>query len=196
MVDLRRMMLLADLADLGTVTAVAERRNITSSAVSQQLRVLEDEAGAILFRKDGRTLGLTRSGKVLVEHVRRVLGALAEESWVTGLPGSTLAQAVQLIGDGAGFEPRITHRLVGAQNICGRAATEVASAVVPRYSVPRLLQGLIVEDVVAGSRTLHAVVREGRQRDPKIAAVVRELKDIARGLDATNAPAFRLVAAS
>lgn len=74
--DLRRMMLLRDLADFGTVTAVAERRNITSSAVSQQLRVLEQETGAILFRRDGRTLGLTRSGRVLVEHARVVLGAM------------------------------------------------------------------------------------------------------------------------
>ncbi len=57
MLDLRRMMLLSDLADLGSVTAVAERRSITSSAVSQQLRVLEEEAGAVLFRRDGRTLG-------------------------------------------------------------------------------------------------------------------------------------------
>jgi DNA-binding transcriptional LysR family regulator len=76
MLDLRRMMLLRDLADLGTVTAVAERRNITSSAVSQQLRVLEQETGAILFRRDGRTLGLTRGGRVLVEHARVVLGAV------------------------------------------------------------------------------------------------------------------------
>jgi DNA-binding transcriptional LysR family regulator len=76
MLDLRRMMLLRDLADLGTVTAVAARRNITSSAVSQQLRVLEDETGAVLFRRDGRTLGLTRSGRVLVEHARVVLGAV------------------------------------------------------------------------------------------------------------------------
>jgi len=67
MLDLRRMMLLCDLADLGTVTAVADRRSITSSAVSQQLRVLEKETGAILFRRDGRTLSLTRSGNVLVE---------------------------------------------------------------------------------------------------------------------------------
>ncbi|WP_223186286.1 LysR family transcriptional regulator [Streptomyces sp. CBMA29] len=76
MLDLRRMMLLRDLADLGTVTAVAERRSITNSAVSQQLRVLEVETGSILFRRDGRTLGLTRSGRILVDHVRVVLGAV------------------------------------------------------------------------------------------------------------------------
>ena len=76
MLDLRRMMLLCDLAELGTVTAVADRRSITSSAVSQQLRVLEEEAGATLFRREGRTLGLTRGGLVLAEHARRVLGAV------------------------------------------------------------------------------------------------------------------------
>ena len=78
MLDLRRMMLLCDLAELGTVTAVAERRAITSSAVSQQLRVLEEEAGATLFRREGRTLGLTRGGLVLAEHARRVLGTVDE----------------------------------------------------------------------------------------------------------------------
>src|ERR1700749_1506354 len=78
MLDLRRMMLLCDLADLGTVTAVAERRSITSSAVSQQLRVLEGEVGAVLFQRDGRKLGLTRAGQVFVDHLRRVVGAIDE----------------------------------------------------------------------------------------------------------------------
>jgi DNA-binding transcriptional LysR family regulator len=76
MLDLRRMMLLRDLADLGTVTAVADRRSISSSAVSQQLRVLEDETGSILFRRDGRTLGLTRCGRVLADHARVILSAV------------------------------------------------------------------------------------------------------------------------
>ncbi|MBV9796177.1 MAG: LysR family transcriptional regulator [Actinobacteria bacterium] len=78
MLDLRRLMLLCDLADLGTVGAVAERRSITSSAVSQQLRVLEQETGAVLLRRDGRKLRLTQSGEILVEHVRRVMGAVDE----------------------------------------------------------------------------------------------------------------------
>ncbi|ONH35444.1 MULTISPECIES: LysR family transcriptional regulator [Protofrankia] len=76
MLDLRRLMLLCELADLGTMTAVARNRRVTSSAVSQQLRVLEDEVDAVLFRRDGRTLRLTHSGEVLAEHARRVLQAV------------------------------------------------------------------------------------------------------------------------
>ncbi|MFN3007458.1 LysR family transcriptional regulator [Mycolicibacterium wolinskyi] len=294
MLDLRRMMLLSDLADLGSVTAVAERRNITSSAVSQQLRVLEKEAGAVLFRRDGRTLGLTRSGQVLAEHVRRVLvavdeamsavaetrdrvsgqvaiatfnmgiptlavplmqrlsgeapdlrvqvqqesssaairllrqgevdvaitcqydfvgqdspgglnavpllfeplvllapththlrvrknglAALADGPWVTGPQNSGLGAAVMRAGESAGFTPQVKHRLIGAQNICDLAATEVASAIVPRLSVPAKLAGLILPGLDLGGRTVSAVVRAGRQRDPNIALILRTLRTIA-----------------
>ncbi|MFF2083871.1 LysR family transcriptional regulator [Nocardia sp. NPDC058176] len=96
--DLRRMMFLCDLAELGTVVAVAERRNITSSAVSQQLRVLEDEIGVILFRRDGRTFGLTRSGEVLVEHVRHVLAAVDEAVSAVAATGKTVAGRVTVSG--------------------------------------------------------------------------------------------------
>jgi DNA-binding transcriptional LysR family regulator len=294
MLDLRRMMLLCDLADLGSVTAVADRRSITSSAVSQQLRVLEDEAGAILFRRDGRTLGLTRSGQVLVDHVRIVLSAVDEAmtavaatrdrtsgqvavaafnmgipmlavplmqrlsdtepdlrievqqetssaslrllrqgevdiaitcnyeffgedslsgltsetllveplvllaptllhlrirkgglaalfdvQWVTGPQGSGLGIAVTRAGEGAGFTPQIKHRLIGAQNICDLAATETVAAIVPRLSVPERLESLIVPDLEFGSRTISAVVRTGRQRDPNLALIMRTLRTIA-----------------
>jgi DNA-binding transcriptional LysR family regulator len=293
MFDIRRMMLLRDLADLGTITAVATRRNITSSAVSQQLRVLETETGAILFRRDGRTLGLTRSGRVLLEHVRTVLeavddamsalaatrdevsgqiavasynlgipsfaapllqrlsagerdlqvqlrqaepaeavrllrqgeidlaityrcdfeaqdmlsglnrevllveplvllappefhprihsrgpAALADQQWATGTVDSILDTALLRAAEQAGFTPRITHRVQTAQLVCDLAATEVVSAVVPRLSVPSHLEYLIVDDVEVGDRTISALVRTGRQRDPNIALILRTLRSI------------------
>jgi DNA-binding transcriptional LysR family regulator len=103
MLDLRRMMLLCDLADLGTVAAVAEHRNITSSAVSQQLRVLEQETGAVLFRRHGRTLGLTQSGEILVEHVRRVMGAVEEAMSAVAASRDTVGGQLTV----AGFETSI-----------------------------------------------------------------------------------------
>jgi DNA-binding transcriptional LysR family regulator len=48
MLDVRKMLLLRELARLGTVGAVAEARFCTPSAVSQQLRALEREAGVPL----------------------------------------------------------------------------------------------------------------------------------------------------
>ena len=49
MLDVRRLVLLRDLAAHGTVTAVAELHGVTPSAVSQQLRLLEEETRARLL---------------------------------------------------------------------------------------------------------------------------------------------------
>ena len=54
MLDLRRLRLLHELHRRGTVGAVAEALSYSPSTVSQQLRVLEREAGTPLFEPAGR----------------------------------------------------------------------------------------------------------------------------------------------
>jgi DNA-binding transcriptional LysR family regulator len=76
MFDPVRLLLLRELADRGTMTAVAAACGYTSSAVSQQLAVLEREAGVKLLERVGRRVRLTHEGRRLVAHARIVLGAL------------------------------------------------------------------------------------------------------------------------
>jgi DNA-binding transcriptional LysR family regulator len=106
------------------------------------------------------------------------LATLADEPWVAGTPTSGLALALQRAADAAGFAPRVAHRVDGTQNICRLAATEAASAVVPRMAVLPPLERLIVPGIELGVRKISAVVREGRRRDPAIRRVIRELHDI------------------
>lgn len=63
--DARRLGLLRELDRLGTVTAVAVAGHLTPTAVSQQLKVLEREAGAALLRRVGRRVELTDAGRLL-----------------------------------------------------------------------------------------------------------------------------------
>ncbi|MFF2777406.1 LysR family transcriptional regulator [Streptomyces sp. NPDC058052] len=77
MLDVRRLRLLAEFAERGTVAATAQALHLTGPAVSQQLAALEKEAGVRLLEKNGRTLRLTAAGQRLVDHARVVLGALA-----------------------------------------------------------------------------------------------------------------------
>lgn len=63
--DVRRLGLLRDLDRLGTVTAVAAAAHLTPTAVSQQLKTLEREAGTALLRRVGRRVVLTDAGRVL-----------------------------------------------------------------------------------------------------------------------------------
>jgi DNA-binding transcriptional LysR family regulator len=76
MLDVHRLRLLRELSRQGTIAATARACSLTPSAVSQQLAVLEREAGAPLYFRDGRRLVLTEAAQVLVEHTEHVLAEL------------------------------------------------------------------------------------------------------------------------
>ncbi|MEV8037638.1 LysR family transcriptional regulator [Streptomyces sp. NPDC002742] len=76
MLDVKRMVMLRDLAHHGRVGSVADLHGVTSSAVSQQLRTLESEAGTPLVHREGRTLRLTAAGAALAAECEHVLAAL------------------------------------------------------------------------------------------------------------------------
>ncbi|MCF3130421.1 LysR family transcriptional regulator [Streptomyces olivochromogenes] len=78
MLDVRRLVLLRDLASHGTVTAVAELHGVTPSAVSQQLRLLEEETRTRLLERTGRSIHLTAAAHRLAEDTERVLAALEQ----------------------------------------------------------------------------------------------------------------------
>src|SRR3954447_8945564 len=75
MLDLRRLRLLHELHRRGTVSAVAEALSYSPSTVSQQLAVLQREAGTTLFEPAGRRVRLTAAAFGLVEHAERLLAA-------------------------------------------------------------------------------------------------------------------------
>ncbi len=81
--DVRRLELLRELSERGSVTAVADALHLTPSAVSQQLKTLEREAGVPLTERAGRGLVLTTAGHVLAATATDVAVALekAEAAW-------------------------------------------------------------------------------------------------------------------
>src|SRR3954467_4446955 len=80
MLDLRRLRLLRELSERGTIAAGADALQFTPSAVSQQLAMLEREAGVQLLARAGRGVRLTDPALVLVGHAEDLLerAALAE----------------------------------------------------------------------------------------------------------------------
>lgn len=81
--DIGRLELLRELADRGSVTAVAQATRRTASAVSQQLKILEREAGVPLTERSGRGLALTSAGRALARTASDVATAIerAEALW-------------------------------------------------------------------------------------------------------------------
>lgn len=76
--DTYRLRLLRELGDRGSVSAVAHALQITPSAVSQQLTVLQSESRVPLTERSDRRLVLTAAGKALAAAGVAVAKALAD----------------------------------------------------------------------------------------------------------------------
>ncbi|MEV7197548.1 LysR family transcriptional regulator [Streptomyces sp. NPDC093510] len=114
MLDVRRLHLLRELDRRGTIAAVAEALTFTASAVSQQLGVLEREAGVPLLERSGRRVILTPAGRSLVAHADAVLNRL--EQAVAELAGAR---------DGIGGPLRIGTYPSGGHTIVPHALAEL-----------------------------------------------------------------------
>ncbi|MEV6103671.1 LysR family transcriptional regulator [Streptomyces sp. NPDC051940] len=77
MLDTRRLQMLRAVATTGSVSAAAANLGYTPSAVSQQMTVLEREAGLPLLERIGRGVRLTSAGRLLTEHAGRIGDELA-----------------------------------------------------------------------------------------------------------------------
>ncbi|AVG43205.1 LysR substrate-binding domain-containing protein [Achromobacter insolitus] len=71
-------------------TRAAQAMNLTQSAVSQQIRQLEDRLGYLLFVRQQRGLKFTPKGESLFATVNRALGDIQHEIERLGLPTSAL----------------------------------------------------------------------------------------------------------
>jgi len=71
-------------ARLGSATAAAQELSLTQSAISRQLKTLEEQIGAQLMTREGRTLVLTPAGRDYVVHVRDILMRLGSASVAAG----------------------------------------------------------------------------------------------------------------
>jgi len=67
------------IAETGSFTAAADRVFRTPSAVSMQIKKLEEQLNATLFLRDARSVSLTESGETLLPYARRML-ALSNEA--------------------------------------------------------------------------------------------------------------------
>ena len=78
--DLAALRSFVAIAETGGVTRAARRLNLTQSAVSMQLKRLEEALGQPLFERDPRGMTPTAHGEQLLSYARRMLD-LNEEVW-------------------------------------------------------------------------------------------------------------------
>jgi DNA-binding transcriptional LysR family regulator len=152
MLDLRRLRLLRELKERGTIAAVADALQFTPSAVSQQLAVLEREAGVRLLERAGRGVRLTDPAIVLLDHADALLerAALAEADLAAA--AGTVSGRARI----AGFQSVALRLALPAIEALGRAAPRLRCELIeaePEEALPALALGDV--DLVLGDEWRH-----------------------------------------
>jgi len=70
--NLHHLRLFRAVATDGTLTGAARRLNLSQSAVSSQIKTLEDSLGHALFERRGRGLVLTEAGRIALDHAEAI----------------------------------------------------------------------------------------------------------------------------
>jgi DNA-binding transcriptional LysR family regulator len=152
MLDLRRLRLLRELKERGTIAAVADALQFTPSAISQQLAILEREAGVPLLERVGRGVRLTDPALVLVEHA----DALLERVELAEADLAAAAGTVTGRGRVAGFLSVAVHLALPAMERLRREAPRLRTEFVeaePEQALPALALGDV--DLVLGDEWQH-----------------------------------------
>jgi DNA-binding transcriptional LysR family regulator len=101
--DLRQLEILRAIAESGSFTAAGARLNVSQSAISRQILLLEEEFKEPLFIRFGRRIQITPTGEVLLQLSHRVFADIRDTS------ESILDTKKKLSG---------TLRLVGGMTVC------------------------------------------------------------------------------
>lgn len=160
---LKRMALFAEIVDSGSLSAAARRLGSTPSAVSQQLRLLEEALGLVLLHRSTRRLTLTEAG----ERYYPACAAMVAQA-------RSADQALERLRD----EPEGELRLAAPIGF----GELLASALEPLRRHPRLRLHLLLDDTpidLIGER-VDLALRVGRFTDSSL--VARRLGELQRQL--------------
>jgi DNA-binding transcriptional LysR family regulator len=92
--DLDTLRTLSVAHDLGSLARAAEQLGRTPSAISLQMKRLQDDLGISLFRKNGRKLVLTEAGVVALDYARRILNL--HDQLLDAMQGANMAGHIRI----------------------------------------------------------------------------------------------------
>src|SRR5512143_256692 len=76
--DFRQLEMFGAVAEEGTFTRAAERLHVSQSAISRQVKLLEEELGGSLLHRGPKRVALTQPGELLLKMVHRVQRDMTE----------------------------------------------------------------------------------------------------------------------
>ncbi len=80
-VHIRQLEMFQSVALEGSFTRAGERMHVSQSAISRQIKLLEEELGGVLLNRRGRKVTLTQAGEELLKSANRLIRDLQDVVW-------------------------------------------------------------------------------------------------------------------
>ncbi len=145
--NLHHLRLFHAVAHEGGLTAAARRLNLSPSALSAQLRTLEQALGQDLFERRGRGLVLTEAGRLALDHADAIFRAAADLTATLRETGR--ARRALRVGALATLSRNFQMRFL--RPLLGRADVEVVLRSGPQADLLRGLETLALDVVLTNS---------------------------------------------
>ena len=96
--DLRQLEIVTAVAETGSFTAAGRKLNVSQSAISRQILLLEEEMNETIFLRIGRRIRITAAGEALLQLSHRVFGDIKETVTLIGESQQVLSGTIRLAG--------------------------------------------------------------------------------------------------
>ena len=196
--DVRRMRVLREVANRGTIAAAARALAYTPSAVSQQLATLEREAGVALLDRRGGRVALTEAGRRLVSRTEGILAELESAAAELAAARSAVAGNVHL-GAFPSAEKALVAPALGRLRARHPQLAIRTTELEPEAALPALRHGdvdlaVVHEDVRRPHAPDPRVEREDLMEDPLLVVLAMDHPALADAVALTAVRAERWVA--
>ena len=97
MISLKQFRYFVEIVDAGSYSRAAEKLYVAQSALSRQIKELENEVQALLLMRDARHIELTAAGQVFYDRAKRILDDIEETVRQTRHVGQGSAGIIRLL---------------------------------------------------------------------------------------------------
>jgi DNA-binding transcriptional LysR family regulator len=162
--DVRQLEMFRAVAEEGGFTRAAQRLRVSQSAVSRQVKLLEDELGAMLLHRTGKGVTVTGQGELLLKAANRIHRDLRDVAWQIS-ETQKLQRGMLSLGGGMTVCMYVLPRLLKKfrslyKDVELRVTSGTSEAILRLVRNNQVDLGLLTLPIVASDLEVHPVLQE------------------------------------
>jgi DNA-binding transcriptional LysR family regulator len=162
--DVRQLEMFRAVAEEGGFTRASQRLRVSQSAVSRQVKLLEEELGARLLHRSGKGVSVTAQGELLLKAANRIHRDIQDVAWQIS-ETQKLQRGMLSLGGGMTVCMYVLPKLLKKfrslyQDVDLRVTSGTSEAILRQIRNHQVDLGLLTLPIVASDLEVHPVLKE------------------------------------